>query len=143
MANGKQTVQFSLSNNKQFYRCNGKIEQHGQCLHSRTFTCPVQRSSLFLKMWLTACSACFDNMTFLVASMTYCFLKFAVLRIVSLAIATIELFMRPTRSITPTKFHLFTLIGGETYSLLRDLTFPDKPSTKNGQCLHSRTTLMG
>jgi hypothetical protein len=31
-------------------------------------------------------------MTFLVASMTYCFLKFAVLRIVSPAIATIALF---------------------------------------------------
>jgi hypothetical protein len=42
---------------------------------------------------LTACSACFDNMTFLVASMTYCFLKFAVLSIVCLAIATIALFI--------------------------------------------------
>jgi hypothetical protein len=46
---------------------------------------PVQCKDLvfFHKMWLTACSTCFDNMTFLVASMTYCFLKLAVMRIVS------------------------------------------------------------
>jgi hypothetical protein len=56
---------------------------------------PVQCKDLvfFHKMWLTAYSAYFDKMTFLVASMTYCFLKLAVMRIVSLAIATIVLFI--------------------------------------------------
>jgi hypothetical protein len=43
------------------------------------------------------CSASFDNMILLVASMTYCFLKFAVLRIVSLAIATTKTYDQLTQ----------------------------------------------